>query len=375
MSGQRKTIMSIIAIIIIIIVSVVGIMKIMDKGYKNEEIKVNKEFKITFQYLSELEEEYSMKFGEEKVLIKTSDISPSVNTSVLGETKHTININDEEVILNIMIEDLRGLRLTGTPELQIPQGTDERELERIMLNDLQIEDVEYRGDIQIDFIYSDKFDLEKTGVMGQVTVIAHYKDNEYNKDEFRYTITREVKQAASKPEKEEKVEMVQTGETTRPVAKPAQRPSERPKENIIEKPINRPIEKPIQRPVQKPRPQTKPVKPKNEAQYPLKYPELLPEGAVLIYSSIRPHMEEFHEYSIRRDYEDGSYIKTAHITFNENFPYSVRLIGQDSLGEILSLNYIINNKSIEYDWQTATTIAEEELKIIAHQFAKAYGFN
>lgn len=362
MTNQTKTIIGIVIVVSILIVGFIGIMKIMDNDYNNPEISNKQEFKITFQHNSQLEKEYATNLHGERIIIETSKITPEIDTSKLGQTKHTLDIDGTEMVLNVVIDDLRKIKLNGDSKIEVLVETSIEELDNMLLDNIAIEGVENEDDITIEIIHPEDFTLEQKGKRGQVIIIAKYNDNPTNRSDLKVTV---ITTDGKENDVAEKVEESTTPEI---IEKPVPEQSiERPKrEEPREERPSRP-----ERPIRPSKPEHKPTL---EAKFPLKYPELLPEEAILVQSKVKPGIEEFHEYIYNKDLSDNSYIKTAHITFNENVPYSVRLIGQDIKGEILSFNYILKTKEIEYDWQESNIIDENILKNIAKQFAAAFDF-
>lgn len=368
MTNQTKTIIGIVVVVAILIVGFIGIMKIMDNDYNNPVISNQQEFKITFQHNSQLEKEYATNLNGERIIIETSKITPEIDTSKLGQTKHTLDIDGTEMVLNVVIDDLRKIKLNGNSKVEVLVGTSVEELDNMLLKDIVIEGVENEDDITIEIIHPEDFTLDQKGNRGQVVIVAKYNDNSTNRADLKVTVITTDYKEKDIAENTEEPKMPETIE--RPIPEqPIERPNrEEPREENTSRP-----ERPV-RPLEPTRPIKLESKPILEARFPLKYPELLPEGAILIQSKVKPGIEEFHEYIYNKNLSDNSYIKTAHITFNENAPYSVRLIGQDIKGEILSFNYILKTKEIEYDWQESNVTDENTLESIAKQFAAAFDF-
>lgn len=113
-----------------------------------------------------------------------------------------------------------------------------------------------------------------------------------------------------------------------------------------------------------------------EAKFPLKYPELIPAGAKLIYSKVTPGFYEFHEYEYTVKLSGEAYTNELYINFSKDDYCSVNLGGKDLNGEMLSFEYSPAKPNvISFNWRIPDLTDEDKqtLKRVAEQVAEAYG--
>lgn len=367
MNKKAKTI--VIIIITLIIVSI-GALKLMEKDFNNSDLDTHKELKVTFQYNQKLENEYKMNINGEQRIIQVSDIEPTIDTSVIGKTKHTIKIDKKDITLNVVIDDLRRIKLVSESTIEVSQGISKEDLESILLKDLVLEGVSDKNEISLGFNYPQNFDLNKKGTVGQVIILAKYKDNETNRNDIRITVTiPNNKSDLSQDVDKKKPESV----------KPEPGETEPTLEPVKPKPIKPEPVRPVRpEPVRPVRPE--PVKPQpvipSGPRFPLLYPKLLPIGSQLVFSNVKPWIEEYHNYDYSDELPSGGLISEMSINFNENTPYNVTLYGQDKNGEVISFCYEFINGSYKWDWQKPDVTDEDIILLykIAKQLASAYDF-
>ena len=189
---------AVIGVSLIIILAAITVGLILSFNKENEVIEETPEVKeveleLTLDYKQELEDEYTFELEqsndelssdetevETKLTIKTEDIQPEIDTSLIGKTEHVVELEDVKVKLTVIVEDNREIVLDGETEFTVDVGLSQEDLEKNILDSFVSDDVEEDDQLEFDFEYPENFDLNEEGEY-TVTLQANFVNNVDNK--------------------------------------------------------------------------------------------------------------------------------------------------------------------------------------------------
>ena len=196
LTTKQKAIIGVSLIIILAAITVGLILQFNKESEIIEEVPEVEEveLELTLDYKQELEDEYTFELEqsndelnsdddtevEAKLTIKTEDIQPEIDTSLIGKTEHVVELEDVKVNLTIIIEDNREIILDGETEFTVDVGLSQEDLEKNILESFVSDDVEEDDQLEFDFEYPENFDLNEEGEY-TVTLQANFVNNVDNK--------------------------------------------------------------------------------------------------------------------------------------------------------------------------------------------------
>lgn len=182
MTKKQKTIAAVTVAGLVLTGGVIGIVSSMDDGFNNtptEQVSPEKsELKLTLEYKETPKDEYKVKMGEEELIITTAEITPEIDTSEIGTSKHTIEIDEKAFDLTVEIVDNRELTLNDFTELTVETESTQEDLEAKLVEELTPE-LDEGEELQFKFSYSDDFKLDVEGEY-EVEATANFESNRRN---------------------------------------------------------------------------------------------------------------------------------------------------------------------------------------------------
>ena len=202
MTKKQKTIAVVTVAGLVLTGGVIGIVSSMDNGFDNtptEQVSPEKsELKLTLEYKETPKDEYKVKMGEEELIITTAEITPEIDTSEIGTSKHTIEIDEKAFDLTIEIVDNRELTLNDFTELTVETESTQEDLEAKLVEELTPE-LDEGEELQFKFSYSDDFKLDVEGEY-EVEATANFESNRRNT--AKQTVLVKVVTPEEEPEEE-----------------------------------------------------------------------------------------------------------------------------------------------------------------------------
>ena len=196
LTTKQKAIIGVSLIIILAAITVGLILQFNKESEIIEEVPEVEEveLELILDYKQELEDEYTFELEqsndelnsddeaevEAELTIKTEDIQPEIDTSLIGETEHVVELEDVKVSLTVIIEDNREIVLDGETEFTVDVGLSQEDLEKNILGSFVSDDVEEDDQLEFDFEYPENFDLNEEGEY-TVTLQANFVNNVDNK--------------------------------------------------------------------------------------------------------------------------------------------------------------------------------------------------
>ena len=376
---NKKNILIISVILILVLITTIGVLSLrnnkdVDKNDLEDVVNPQDEiqsyiFKLTFDYKIDLEDEYVIDLEGEKVTIITKDIEPVVNTSELGQTEHTLNVDNKEITLVIDVVDKRTIELDET-EVEVKVGTTVDKLTKQIYAELildNLDGVEYE-------LNTDNLDLD-TPNEGEVELFVYYIDNEDNNANINVKVVVVDNVDSDRSDVVEQPRPEEPKPEVKPEPKPEQPKPIDPKPEI--KPDPKPEPKPEQPKPIDPKPENpKPEEPKSdkEARYPLKKSESIPNGAKLK-ESIIEKTEELYKYSYNVELSGKGSITNVTVGFSDTMGKRINIDGKDVNGEPLYYTLLVDKNKVQFEWRMPELSPEDNstLDSIAKQFATAYG--
>ena len=182
MNKKQKSIVTVIAIGLILIGGIIGIAssrKSANTDVVAEDVVEEKhEIELSLDYKEELEDEYKVNMDGEELIIITSEITPEIDTSEIGTSKHTIEMDEKVFDLIIEIVDKRELTLNDLSELTVETESTQEDLEAKLVEELTPE-LDEGEELQFKFSYSDDFNLDVEGEY-ELEATANFENNRKN---------------------------------------------------------------------------------------------------------------------------------------------------------------------------------------------------
>ena len=389
LTKKQKTIIGIALTALLATVGVIATILSLDKGFENaeqEEVQDPIELNLTLDYKEDPKDEYVINLDENEFTVITNEVTPEIDTSNIGETKHTVNVNEEEISLTVTVKDNRELTLSGETEFTVETEISKEDLEKMILDSFTEENVEEGNKIDFSFDYPENFDLEKEDSY-EVTLLAEFSNNPKNKTNETITVivqTHEEEQEEKEDSQDDKETSSNlnssdsndsgnsgssdsnvsgnSGSSNSTASKPAPKAEPNPAPKAEPKPAPKPEPKPAPKPEPKPAPKPEPKPaPKPE----VNVPSGIPSGATFVEKTGS-------EYGFLYSKKLSGSASLSKIIVDTNYSY-VAFVGVDMNGERFILTY--NGSSFSYSFFIPDLNDEDKQQIsdIGNQFLNAYG--
>lgn len=174
MSKKQKVIAGLLLGATLVTLTFAGV-SVLKPSYDNkDELTAQEDLpKLVLEYGDEVEDEYPiMKNGKEF----TIELPEEIDTMVVGESKHEVDLDGEKVEIKIKVEDTQHPLVSGENEFEIEVGTEREELEEVINENISAEDP-VDGDLELSINYKE-LDLEK---IGEYTIFVNAKDANGNR--------------------------------------------------------------------------------------------------------------------------------------------------------------------------------------------------
>lgn len=371
MNKKQKSIVTVIAIGLILIGGIIGIAssrKSANTDVVAEDVVEDKhEIELSLDYKEELEDEYKVNMDGEELIIITSEITPEIDTSEIGTSKHTIEMDEKVFDLIIEIVDNRELTLNELSELTVETESTQEDLEAKLVEELTPE-LDEGEELQFKFSYSDDFNLDVEGEY-ELEATANFENN--RKNTAKQTVLVKVVTPVEEEEPEEEVvadnsssteQTESTGGHSGNTSTPA------PKPEPASKPAPKPIPKPEPKPAPQPEPKPEPA-PAPKVDQAIKAPSGVPSGAKVTDSYVHDNRNNY-AYSYSVNLPGGGKINNVDITDGVS---QVFVSGIDTTGVMFGIT--VRRHELEHAFRMSELTDEglETVKNVGLQFLSAHG--